>query len=658
VSRSLMPTGGQFVPPSRRIPLIKEIVEFSKKLQESGIYDKIEENLKFIDRPVMVIPLKDDLTEILADEIYFVFKRVEGDDFYIEEKGKEKQIKLNSTDPAPFRCKSLHDEDKQWQEILKSLSLYTTKLAADPKGNKSIGGNKGTNSYHLLIFEGKVKGGIFGEDRNGFEDKMSRTYEKKTIEKGLPESTEENEKAQLQFIALLEKVKEPLVLDKIWSEIEQLKKAFVALNKKTGSPELPFDSIFVVFKLPGKYRGKNNLYKEWYDKYLRKKIFKVDNLDAYYKAQCGICGAAEVDTYLPDCFNNLDAGKPFLQHNQRNLSINTAICGDCALEIYKFQDYFLNRLRMTIFPLFIHPGLRERTINLFRVQDTIDKLSFKEIITGIYRESSQEELDFYLVFYKRKTQKDKEGILFFDYITGFHYRIKTADVFKLETDLDHYFFDGNLGDNYFTSKVETENRRRDHLVYSYRQVVFDFVYRAKYNSLDRWVLQDMYVLVLERQLKQLVSKDRNIKDKNLKESFQHYLELDKLFMGVIMDTIKKIQESQTIRDKESFAYYAGQIAYYLLSQSKSESKTHALVEPFINATGFSALGIRLEELFNNYKHALAFNYGKFNSVFTAWWAFLYDHKEEPFSKELKILFYAGYFNSEGNIFYQPGKKEE
>jgi hypothetical protein len=27
---------------------------------------------------------------------------------------------------------------------------------------------------------------------------------------------------------------------------------------------------------PGRYWGKNNLYKEWYDKYLQKKIFKED----------------------------------------------------------------------------------------------------------------------------------------------------------------------------------------------------------------------------------------------------------------------------------------------------------------------------------------------------------------------------------------------
>ena len=125
-----------------------------------------------------------------------------------------------------------------------------------------------------------------------------------------------------------------------------------------------------------------------------------------------------------------------------------------------------------------------------------------------------------------------------------------------------------------------------------------------------------------------------------------------------MDTIKKIQETQTIRDKESFAYYSGQIAYYLLSQSKAEKPMHSLMEPFINAGSFSALAIRIEELFNSYKHALSFNYGKFNTVFSAMWAFLYDHIAEPFTRELKILFYAGYFNSEDNIFYKPGKKEE
>jgi len=628
--------------------VIKEIVDFSKQLETSGIYERISENLKKIDRPIMVIPVSDDLNDILYDEIYFIFNRIEGENCFFED---DKPIKINASDKFNIRLKSINDEDEQWQEILKALQLYTRKLPTDAKGNKSIGGNKGTNSYHLLIFEGKVESGIFGVDRKEFENKISRTYEKEVIEKGMPDDLDKNEKKR--YLELLDKVKDNSNLDKIWREIEELKNTFEYYNENKKNMELPFASIIVVFKLSRRFYEENNIYKKWYDKYMQKKIFKVDNPDVYYKANCSICGSKNVDTYLPDCFNNMDSGKPFLQHIDRKSSLNTAVCGTCALEIYKFQEYFLNRLGITLFPLFIHRGNRERTIHLFHQQEVIEKLSFHDIISEIYRETSTEELDFYLVFYNRQ-----EGILFFDYITGFHYKIKSTDIFEIEAILDYYFFDNNLNKNYFNSKVKTENQQRDNLIYTYRQPVFDFVYRAKYGSLDRRILQDLYFATLGIHLRRLVSKDRFMKEGNLKKSLQHYLKLDNIFTGVLMDTIKKIQESQTIGSKESFAYYSGQIVYYLLSQSKSESRTHSLVEPFINATSFSALGIRIEELFNSYKHALSFNYGRFNTIFSSMWAFLYDHKEEPFTKDLKILFYAGYFNSEDNIFYKPGRKEE
>ena len=53
-----------------------------------------------------------------------------------------------------------------------------------------------------------------------------------------------------------------------------------------------------------------------------------------------------------------------------------------------------------------------------------------------------------------------------------------------------------------------------------------------------------------------------------------------------MKTVERIKKEEKIRDKESFAYYAGQIAYYLLNQSKSSEKTHAMIEPFINMNNF------------------------------------------------------------------------
>jgi hypothetical protein len=81
-----------------------------------------------------------------------------------------------------------------------------------------------------------------------------------------------------------------------------------------------------------------------------------------------------------------------------------------------------------------------------------------------------------------------------------------------------------------------------------------------------------------------------------------------------------------------------------------------MVEPFINLNNFSAIGLRLEELFNAYKHKLRLSSRNMNNKFSEIWAYIYDTKHEKFTKDLKILFYAGYFDTNSNIFFEKSEK--
>ena len=56
--------------------MLKEIVEFSKRLKDAGIYGLVNKAEMKLDKPVMVIPVSVDMTEIKPDEIYFVFKDI------------------------------------------------------------------------------------------------------------------------------------------------------------------------------------------------------------------------------------------------------------------------------------------------------------------------------------------------------------------------------------------------------------------------------------------------------------------------------------------------------------------------------------------------------------------------------------------------------
>jgi CRISPR-associated protein Csh1 len=647
--------------------MLKEIVEFSKILEDNKIYERILEKQKRIDKPIMVIPVKKDLSDFDVKDCYFVFKHITKENeekvsLILDGENKEKKIDLQKANKIQkISIKELIEEDNNWANILLNLSLYTQKLSNDAKGGKSIGSNSGTNSYNLLAFEGKFRTGRF-EDKNGTENykgdlffckkgffqKVQDTYREVNIKKGIPEDIDFISREK--FIDLFLKFSNENILKIIWNEIDQLKN--ILTDRKKGKKTIKINNMFIVLKLPEEYYTTSNYYKEWYDKYLSKKVFKSNppNNRGYPVGKCSLCKKEKVELWVPNAFNNLDGGKPYLLHKHRFSQHKIYICGDCCLQIYKFQEFFLNKLRITLFPLFINENYSKYTISLLKNYKKIEKLSFREVIKNVYIKSSQNELDYYLIIYK-------DDILSIDYITGFRYKFSNYNIFQLESIIDEFFFGDKLFNNYFTQKVNTGRTNINNLIYKYRQQYFDYFYRAKYKGIDVNSLIDQFLDTLRIQLKLILSGEEKIfVSKSIKRTFYKYLELDTIFKGVNMETINRIKKSRKINDKESFSYYAGQITYYLLSQSKSDNKTHGLVEPFLNITNFRMLGEKIEELFKNYKHAIPLNFPMFNKKISELWSFIYDNREGKFSKDLKILFYAGYFDSKENIFYQKSKE--
>ncbi|QII10710.1 hypothetical protein KsCSTR_13310 [Candidatus Kuenenia stuttgartiensis] len=56
--------------------MLKEIVEFSKQLEDAGIYALVNGGERKLDKPVMVIPVSEDMASIKLDDAYFVFKDI------------------------------------------------------------------------------------------------------------------------------------------------------------------------------------------------------------------------------------------------------------------------------------------------------------------------------------------------------------------------------------------------------------------------------------------------------------------------------------------------------------------------------------------------------------------------------------------------------
>ncbi|MBZ4650958.1 hypothetical protein [Thermosipho sp. (in: thermotogales)] len=560
--------------------MIKQMIEFSKELRASGFYDLLEENTE--DLVYVIIPLDDKM------RFYYV----------LEEEHYDKVGLLKNV-------KKINDVDDDLRKILKNVKILTAKIPGDEKGNKSIGGNKGTNSYNLFIFQG-VKGDL--------AKKIMKIYNKKTLN------------------AHKNKVEESL-LNKLVFKEEEANLLFESVKKMSNQIfgkeyEKTYKNIYFVFEIDNK-----EIYKDFHLKYSKEKVFVIDKIQK--RGTCPICHKEDVIS-IPGIFNTLNDKKPFIKHIGRKTEYNIMICRDCAFELVNFVGKFLKRF--SIFPLLSRKKLQEIEIKFLK--STGEKLGFKEILDQVYKEINIKDmlLDFYLIIYTN-------DLVYIDYVSNFRYYFNETNIFEIENNLDN-LFDGNLKKNYF-DQITIKNNLLAKNIYKYRENIFDFVYRAKYDSLNKEILDNIFYDSLTCYLKGLHS-DENISLKQIEKSFESYKKLNKIFGGDFMENLEKLEKKELedqIENRYQYYYLLGKITRYLLGQSKTSDKTHALVEPFVNVNNSKVLLERVFELFNKYKHAINFYDEKFDRYFGLVLNYFNCEKlPEQISKSDKFYFFEGYFS--------------
>ena len=120
----------------------------------------------------------------------------------------------------------------------------------------------------------------------------------------------------------------------------------------------------------------------------------------------------------------------------------------------------------------------------------------------------------------------------------------------------------------------------------------------------------------------------------------------------LLEKIRKISnnDNEHFDTMEEFMFGAGQVIYFLLSKSKSESKTHALLEPFLQKVNCEQLQNSIIQTFNTYKHEISFSHGRFERLMKEVLGFV----TEKNIKDYQRFLLAGYFSE--NVIYS--KKEE
>jgi len=190
-------------------------------------------------------------------------------------------------------------------------------------------------------------------------------------------------------------------------------------------------------------------------------------------------------------------------------------------------------------------------------------------------------------------------------------------------------------------------------MYKYRNAIYDYIYKSRYQSITCLMFDDMMI----KSILDDISRDKDhsreyvIKEKlNIWFNFWNYFANNQNRINManktveILNQLKVVAENENahIQNNEEFAFAAGQLIWKILIQSKSASRSHGLLEPFLQKVDANELKKAIARSFDNYKHDFVMypkKYG-FDKLMSEVMGF---EPSEPNMKNLTHMILAGYF---------------
>lgn len=193
-----------------------------------------------------------------------------------------------------------------------------------------------------------------------------------------------------------------------------------------------------------------------------------------------------------------------------------------------------------------------------------------------------------------------------------------VDYKKLQQKFSEYFFNNRM-QGYFKDmepdvKTNEFTAQMKALFILGRDALYDFLNRGIDVSVKHIINKLTMDIIIEklRNTVQGTNTWRLARAYNLRVSFLKYFELGGMDVAdrikSTMDNLRrklKLKELVICENDDEFYFVAGQLAYYLFSQSESDKKTFGLFEPILNAKNPIQLKRRLSEVFAVYKHAIS-----------------------------------------------------
>ncbi|QOG12873.1 hypothetical protein [Arcobacter sp. FWKO B] len=431
----------------------------------------------------------------------------------------------------------------------------------------------------------------------------------------------------------------------------------------------------LIFEKDMKGREKENLVKDYttYESYMCPIYIKKEKLG--------------ISAFLSDFSDK----KPFLLHKTRDNKKDypSLYSGKVVQNLSLYEELLKLKILPNPFPIFIsnkdaidNDGNK---IYFTLIKSETKQISYKNIIEEAFNKiagNSNEinDFNFYLIFWRNS----KDGLKFYDvdYIDGFKYKLKDfkiENIFNLPNfqngtvdtifDLEWRFFakffytikkddsENNdlLSKNYFAEKIDISRSETilgmvSTKFYQYNKAIFDLVYKGKFESFSSFMFDDLCISIIREKIKL----NDDWKDTyKIKEKLALYISLYKNFnkgedlatqIIKIQEAIKKLFENEEnhLQSDKEFAFASGQLIWFILSKSKSESKTHSLLDIFISKNSAIEFQKMIATHIQRYGHAFKFFerdwFGKLSSE-----VLVYELEQQNI-KELIPIIMAGYFS--------------
>jgi CRISPR-associated protein Csh1 len=526
--------------------------------------------------------------------------------------------------------------------------------------------SKGIHScspYCLAFKRESIRGGAkFNDAKIKLYERISPYFDKSI---DLLDDESEKEIAKVFKFALNDEQKINFYLDQI-PEYSQLK-----------------DTEYIIFYLDldeVKYKLAN-------DKYLGGKLFNTEEYnDIGYDNQ--VYGTSN---YL----NGFNSKKPYLKHQSATFDITGRVSASEAKTLFEFESIIGRRILPNPLPIFVYNDELKASIELFKT-DALEggnKKGHQEIIEALTKKLNKDTIgNYYLMYYQLGEVKD------FDFVSLFEYRLlgtngKNFKVFDIFTEGKSYtienvfefqnrilpiIFNNSLvvktkGDGPSLLKYfdELEQKYCDdsnttiyNLIMTYRAAFYDYIYKSKRKAVNESMMTTIIMAGIYSDLKKLHNADdtqqrnraSNIKAKlNILFSFRQFnnqSDMSSIIPALTEKTRQVINDTEVhFETNEEFAFGVGQLIYFLLDQSESNNKSHALLEPFILKIDVNSMKDSIRGLLKKYAYKLPLRHGRLDKLMAEVQGFNFEGN----FKELHEFMFTGYFSK--CLIYEKSQKE-